>query len=153
MHLFKGNTAKSITSVHKDSQAKLPKGWKDAQISTPAARETGSNVQCDSNHSGDGIREEWTLAISIVSNLLAESLNTCITMNCLGFSAKKLLLLLLSTFSLIFGIITLVFRHRIFNTILHSVSTAHNKQTSIERKSFTEYQITEINFDNPDFRN
>merc|ERR1712123_57381 len=88
--------------------------------STPAARETGSNVQCDSNHSGDGIREEWALAISIVSNLLAELLNTCITMNCLGFSAKKLLLLLLSTFSLIFGIITLVFRHRIFNTILHS---------------------------------
>merc|ERR1711892_285689 len=89
-------------------------------MGTPATRETGSNLHCDSNHSRDGIREEWTLAISIVSNLLAELLNTCTTMNCLGFSTKKLLLLLLSTFSLIFGIITLVFRHRIFNSILHS---------------------------------
>eukprot|EP00091_Calanus_sinicus_P002766 TRINITY_DN12871_c0_g1_i1.p1 TRINITY_DN12871_c0_g1~~TRINITY_DN12871_c0_g1_i1.p1 ORF type:complete len:183 (-),score=40.12 TRINITY_DN12871_c0_g1_i1:331-879(-) len=36
------------------------------------------------------------------------------------FSTRKILLLILSTFSMVFGIITLVFQQRIFNTILHS---------------------------------
>jgi len=36
------------------------------------------------------------------------------------FSTKKLLLLFLSIFTLVFGIITLVFKQRIFDTILHS---------------------------------
>jgi len=41
-------------------------------------------------------------------------------MNCFMFSTKRFLLLLLSFFILIFGIFVLVFKQRIFDTILHS---------------------------------